>query len=176
MRAKNNATNPYRCLGQTRACGNSRFDVFFDRLELPDGKILPDFLTVRPLIQDAQGHAGALVLPEINQQIGLMSGYRHQFATEFWQAPGGFMEPGETVRATAMRELQEETGLSCPEDCLVSLGSICPDPGLIDAKVAIFLARCAPPSNIESTDREIGVGHLQFFSTEALKQIGRAHV
>ena len=39
-----------------------------------------------------------------------------------WGAPGGWREPGETVRDNAVREVREETGLVIPAESLVPLG------------------------------------------------------
>ena len=73
-------TAVYRSLGRKLACSNSRFDIYFDSLELPGGELLPDFLTVRPRVQDAQGIAGVFILPEVDGKVGLMRSHRHQFA------------------------------------------------------------------------------------------------
>ena len=37
-----------------------------------------------------------------------------------WNLPGGAVEPGETPRHAALRELGEETGLSMPSDLLIA--------------------------------------------------------
>lgn len=163
----------YRRLARRRACENQRFEVFFDKIEAPSGEIVNDFLIVRPRISAPWGIIGVCVLPEVDGRIGLMRGYRHQLDEEVWQAPAGFIESGETAERAALRELVEETGLSCGPTRLRSLGVYLPDSGLIEGRVALFLAhRCVRIRNWKS-DREIGAGGLQFFDLGKLANLVR---
>jgi ADP-ribose pyrophosphatase YjhB (NUDIX family) len=168
---QNDTSGAYTFLDRRVACTNSRFEVYFDRVSLPNGGELNDFITVRPRVQDENGIAGVIVLPEVNGKVGLMRTYRHQFGCEIWQAPGGFLEPGDSIRVAASRELCEETGLISDPNALVSLSAYCPDPGLIEAQVAIFLASCTESSEAPNRIPEIGAARLEFFSPKELRSI-----
>lgn len=154
------------------AAANSRFEVFFDSLELAGGGRVDDFLIVRPRVQDERGVGGVLVLPESGGRIGLMRGWRHHLDCEVWQAPSGFVEPGEHAEGTALRELEEETGLGCAPGALQSLGLYLPDAGLIEARVALFVARGAVPKpGVRQAEHEAGTGELHWFGREDLRQL-----
>jgi 8-oxo-dGTP diphosphatase len=46
---------------------------------------------------------------------------RHSYGPENWELPGGASEPGETIVATALREVREETGLSVRPERLTGI-------------------------------------------------------
>lgn len=163
----------YRQLGRRLACENRLFNIYFDAVETPDGDVVDDFVIVRPKISAPGGIVGICVLPEVDGRIGLMRGYRHQLDDEVWQAPAGFIEPGELAEQSAMRELAEETGLTCPAQGLQPLGVYYPDAGLIEGTVALFVARDCHPNGFGALHHEIGTSALEFFEPLALAQFVR---
>lgn len=162
----------YRHIARRLVCENRRFDVFFDTIEAPDGLIVPDFLIVRPKVNAEHNIVGVCILPEVGGKIGLMRGWRHQLEEEVWQAPAGFLEPGETAAFTALRELHEETTLACDQSCVRALGTYLPDAGLIEGRVALFVGKdCRMKGEGASRDREAGAGRLYFFDREELLEL-----
>ena len=164
-------SDEYTSLRRRKVCGNSRFDVFFDRIRTPTGEIVEDFLIVRPRVR-VNGAVGVCVLPEVRGRIGLMRGFRHQLGMEIWQAPAGFIEPDEDAIATALRELEEETALACTREQLKSLGHFVPDAGLIEGVIALYVAQdTCPSTRIRKRGREIGAGTLRLFDLRQLRRL-----
>tara|TARA_Y100001968_G_scaffold207229_1_gene190442 strand:+ start:23844 stop:24413 length:570 start_codon:yes stop_codon:yes gene_type:complete len=160
----------YRHLSRKLACSNSLFNVYFDHLLLEENEV-EDYLIIKPKISIDSDHiVGVCVLPEVDLSYGLMKGWRHQFDTFIWQAPAGFVESGEEPSQTAIRELKEETSLICEPENLISLGSFIPDAGLIQGKVALYLARDSKLI-ADKKSNEVGTGNLCYFSRDDLMNL-----
>jgi 8-oxo-dGTP pyrophosphatase MutT (NUDIX family) len=110
-----------------------------------------------------------------------MQVHRPHFDGPLWVAPSGFVEPGETTEASALRELEEEASLTCAPSDLHPLGLLLLDPGVLEARVALFAALCrspTPPSTLPSGELaaadpvvpeaapELGAGRLLLFAPE----------
>ena len=85
----------------------------------------PDWINVIPLTKDGE--------------VVLIEQYRHGTEAVSLEVPGGMVDPGEEPRATAARELFEETGYEAPE--VVFLGRTRPNPAIQDNWIHTFLAR-----------------------------------
>lgn len=159
--------NPdHRIAARRVALSNSRFDVLLDHVEGPSGSV-PDYLMVRPKVRHADLVTGVCVLPVVDGRIGLMRVRRPHFAEPLWVAPSGFVESDEATSASALRELEEEAGLTCDPADLRPLGLLLLDPGVLEARVALYAAeRTRPLAAPAAHAGELGAGRLVLFTAE----------
>lgn len=134
-------TAPLFLTKRTLACENIRFSVFLDELTGHGWPPVTDYLVVAPKQAADNLVAGVAVLPIVDDKIGLLRIYRHAIQSYLWEIPRGFIDPGESDRRSALRELEEETGLACTDADLESLGLVAPEPGIVAGKAHLFVAR-----------------------------------
>ncbi len=139
---RNAATKP-ALVKRTLACENIRFFVFLDELTSYDRSSISDYLVVAPKEVTANLVTGVAILPVCDGKIGLIRAYRHAIRSDSWEIPRGFIERGESEVSSALRELEEETGLACEASEIKSLGYVTPDAGVLAARLHIYVAlRC----------------------------------
>ncbi|HEY7168444.1 MAG TPA: NUDIX hydrolase [Candidatus Binatia bacterium] len=145
------------------ACENQQFFIFFDEI-VSAGEISQNYLVVAPKIASANFVTGVAVLPLCDGKIGLLRIYRHAIEEDSWEIPRGFIERAETPLDSALRELREETGLTCARDQVKPLGFVTPDAGILAARVQVFAALgCRREGRYEPAE----LGHEQFSMFEA---------
>lgn len=145
--------------GRRLAGENRIFEVFFDDIEWTDGQRVKDYLVVAPRCAAADLTTGVSVLPVVDGKFALIRVYRHAIGAYAWEVPRGFVDAGESAIAAAMRELQEETGLSCPEAGMRPLGAIAPEAGILAGRIRLYAAlgcvRARPFDASEFGHREV---------------------
>lgn len=85
-------------------------------------------------------HQGSAVMMAVDQdrRILLVRQYRLPAKDYMWELPAGRLDPGETVREAAERELREETGFAAKR--WTELVTFYASPGYVDETMTIYLA------------------------------------
>jgi ADP-ribose diphosphatase len=86
-------------------------------------------------------HPGAAAVVAIDgaNRVCLVRQYRHGVQDFLWEIPAGKLDAGEPPEACALRELQEETGVSAKR--WTSLGLYIPAPSIFTEIIHLYLAR-----------------------------------
>lgn len=157
-------------LSRTRVFENTIFSVFADHIVDKNGHQVERYLSVVPNCLLEGEIAGVAVLPIIEDKVGLIRTFRHPLGKESWEAIKGHVEPGEDVRFSAVRELQEEAGFLVTAEELIDLGAVSPEAGVIKARTRLFAV--VVTGRIASVvDGELGHGELAFYNSEEIDKL-----
>jgi len=158
---------PITLLGRREVCRNAVFTVYFDHIRDSAGNEVTDYLTVVPHHRAADGVTGVAVLPVLGKKFGLIRIYRHSLGKHGWEVARGFVDEAETAATAALRELAEETGLVAASGSLRDLGTLAPEPGVLEARVRLFAAEgCARGQ--ETPGSEMGHREVKYFTRQEL--------
>ena len=115
-------------------------------------------------------HPGSVVIvPHLSDgRLILVRQYRHAVKESLWELVAGGMEPGETPRQSARRELLEETGFHAR--VIKPLVEFYPSPGILSEKMHLMEAWDLTPSKGQpDADERIETGF--FTITKIVKMI-----
>lgn len=155
------------------ACENTKFYVYFDHVVDMVGGEVPEYLVVAPKIAAANMVTGVAILPILKNRVGLIRIYRPALRDYSLEIPHGFIDAGEEVQFSAIRELLEETGLQAKESEITSLGLITPDGGIIASRIHLFLAHVDAPIGIAT--HEMGLREFEYHTfTEFQNMVQRS--
>lgn len=150
---------------------NTVFTAFSDHVA-SDRLEVKDYLVVAPHGNRPDLLTGVAVVPMWEDRILLLQIYRHSIGQQIWELPRGFLDPEEDPAVGALRELEEETGLVCPREGLIDLGSFFPEPGVLRARVALYAATACRPEGAIQHD-EMGIDARTWHPRERVREMLR---
>lgn len=154
-------------LARRIACSNRVWNVYFTHVK--DGAAeVPDYLVMEPKTRIAGDVTGVVVLPIVDQKIGLLTIHRVALDAPVIESPKGFVDPGEQAMGAALRELTEETGLVCAADAMLDLGSMTPEASTLAARIRLFAALQCRPTGL-ALDDEVGLTAFDFIPVDRVR-------
>jgi ADP-ribose pyrophosphatase YjhB (NUDIX family) len=154
------------------ACENSRFKVYLNSIRASTGYEVSDYLVVAPKVVAKNLCTGVAVLPYYKGKIGLVHLYRYPVGEGVWEVPRGFLDADESPSTSALRELEEETGVTCPQKYLLDLGTVMSEAGILRGRTHLFAALGCKRIR-EFPGEEIGHRDFHWFTGEEICELLR---
>jgi ADP-ribose pyrophosphatase YjhB (NUDIX family) len=135
---------------RTKFSSNQVFNLFHEKVKLPGGGWINDFLVVSPKFRSKTGLTGVAILPILIERgtngkrtkktVILVEIFRPPVKTVHFEVPRGFIDKNETARQACVRELKEEIGRDLKILSIKKIKEVFPEPGVLDGRVAVFVA------------------------------------
>lgn len=121
---------------------------------------------------DIVKHPGGSVIAAINgrEEVCLLKQWRHAIQQDIWELPAGCLEPDEPALETAMRELEEEAGVTAKH--WRDLGLVTTSPGFSNEILYFYEARDLSSGTLKLDDAEQLEAH--WFPLEDVKAMVRS--
>lgn len=141
------------------------FPILQHKVKLPNGTVIDDYF-FSPI-----GNV-VMVLPlTADGNFILVKQYKHGLQDIFLELPGGMQQNGKSIEASAVAELEEETGIKVTEDRLISLGKIANNPTKTNQITYGFLVKNAEVNSIQRLDSTEQIELVTVSPADAIKLI-----
>lgn len=146
------------------------FPVLQHKVKLPNGMIIDDYF-FSPI-----GNV-VMVLPLTSDgKFILVKQYKHGLQDIFIELPGGMQQNGKSIEASAIAELEEETGIRVHEDRLISLGKVANNPTKTNQITYGFLVKNAEFNAAQRLDSTEQIELISVTPREALELIKKGTI
>ena len=146
------------------------FPILQHKVKLPDGTVIDDYF-FSPI-----GNV-AMVLPlTADGNFILVKQYKHGLQDVFVELPGGMQQTGKSIEASAIAELEEETGIKVTLDKLIPLGQIANNPTKTNQITFGFLVKDAEFNSIQRLDATEQIEVINVSPLETLELIRTGNI
>jgi len=160
-----NANMSWQVLEESDVSPSKWFPILQHKVKLPNGTIIDDYF-FSPI-----GNV-VMVLPlTADGNFILVKQYKHGLQDIFLELPGGMQQKGKSIEASAIAELEEETGIKVAIDRLISLGKIANNPTKTNQITYGFLVRDAEFNSVQRLDTTEQIELITISPTEAIELI-----
>lgn len=124
-------------LKETFVSGETRYQGVIVDVRMDQVKLLDDTVTNREVVE----HPGGVAVFAMDEEdrVVMVRQYRYPVGEVTLELPAGKLEPGEDPRESALRELEEETGIR--PGLLRPMGCSYSSPGIFTEKIYLYLAQ-----------------------------------
>ena len=159
-------SKPVKVKSRNEFATNKVFRLYFDSIEDNKNNLKEDNYLVIETHNSLNDFTGVSVLPVIDNSVLLIKIYRHAIKKEIFEVPRGFVENNDkSIKFSALRELREEANLDCRDSDIVFIHGMYPEPGILRAKIALFIAKnCFNLNKNNFEEKEFGHKTFKLFS------------